>query len=339
MTPLSREQIHNILSNPSRTGLEALAQKARAITRQHFGRAISLYTPLYLSNYCSSHCIYCGFHKKNKIQRIKLDPQQIDEAMQTIAATGIKNILLLTGESPETTPLSYLQTAVSLARKYFQNISLETYPLNENAYRELFLAGADGITIYQETYDIQRYKSVHLSGQKTDYAFRRTAPARAARAGMRGLALGILLGLGPLAEDLAALYSHLREMEQTFPGTEYSLSFPRLRTVNTQTFLAHAPDDASFIRILCLTRILFPRIGINLSTRESASFRNHALEISVTRISVGSKTTVGGYLKTPADNAPQFDIADTRNTGEIIQYLKTHNFDPVFTDWRRIQNI
>jgi 2-iminoacetate synthase len=154
---------------------------------------------------------------------------------------------------------------------------------------------------------------------------------------MRQVSLGVLLGLGPLAQDLAALYAHLREMEKNFPGVEYSLSFPRLRKIKSQEFIKDPVDDATFIKILCLTRTLFPRVGINLSTRESAAFRNKALELSITRISIGSKTTVGGYAE-EGSNDPQFDVQDDRSAADVIQYLKEHNFDPVFTDWRRIEN-
>lgn len=336
--PISPASIQNLLENQDSQQLERLAQAARKTTRQYFGRAIGLYTPLYLSNYCSSHCVYCGFHSHHPIKRVKLSAEETDREMSAIAGTGIQNILLLTGESPQATPLDYLKNAVKLARKYFQGISLEIYPLDEAGYRELYLEGAEGITIYQETYDRSRYGEVHLAGQKTDYDFRRNAPARIARGGMRQISLGILLGLGPLAEDLYALYNHLREMEQAFPGIEYSLSFPRLRTINSQNFAGTAIDDTTMIKILCLTRLLFPRTGINLSTRESAEFRNHALEIAVSRISVGSRTTVGGYLESSRENAPQFDIADERDAKETLGYLRNHGFDPVFTDWRRIAN-
>ncbi len=335
---ISAEKIQTLLDDPSRERLEALAREAHALTRQYFGNAIGLYTPLYLSNYCASHCVYCGFHARNKITRIKLTPEQIDAEMRAIASLGTQNILLLTGESPAATPLSYLTDAVTLAKKYFQGISLEIYPMKEDEYRALYLAGADGVTVYQETYDRIRYQEVHLAGQKKDYDFRREAPRRIAKAGMRSISLGVLLGLGPLVQDLAALYAHLTEMERDSPGVEYSLSFPRLRTINAEVFAGTMVDDITFTKILCLTRILFPRVGINLSTRESAEFRNKALGLSITRISIGSKTTVGGYKIPDDQKAPQFDIADERSAEETVQYLKNNNFDPVLTDWRRIEN-
>lgn len=317
-----------------------MAQEAARVTRQQFGRAISLYAPLYLSNFCSSHCTYCGFHSHNPIERIKLTPEQYRREMEHIHSQGIRNILMLTGESYKHTPVSYLQQAAQIAAEYFQGIALEVHPMQVGEYKELFAAGVDGITVYQETYDRTRYAEVHLSGYKKDYDFRRGTPQRAAEAGMRQIAMGILLGLAKdLAADLHALYTHVREMEMAYPGVEYALSFPRLRTIQAKEFARCDIDDITFTKILCLTRILFPRVGINLSTREDARLRDHLLEIAVTRMSAGSNTSVGGYALVDKDNQdPQFDIKDERSIAQVIALLKSKNFDPVFTDWRRIAN-
>ncbi len=336
---ITLQELKNILADESPQRLEELAQKARRITQQYFGRTISLYAPLYLSNYCSSHCTYCGFHSHNKIKRLKLTPEKMHEEMRHVAGKGIENILLLTGESYQATPLSYLKEAVTIAKQYFSSISLEVHPMEENEYRELFLSGADGIAIYQETYDRARYAVVHLSGKKKDYDYRRGAVERIAKSGMRQISMGILLGLSDVAEDVLALYEHLHFMEKKFPGIEYSVSFPRLRTIKGMGFEPGDVSDKLLIKIICLTRILFPRVGINLSTRENASLRNHALELGVTKISAASKTSVGGYTtENPDELDPQFDIQDERSVDEIVSMLKARNFDPVFTDWRRIDN-
>lgn len=319
--------------------LEELAQGSARLTRQYFGRTISLYAPLYLSNYCSSHCTYCGFHSHNKIERIKLKPEEIHREMEHVADTGIENILLLTGESYKATPLSYLLEAANIAKQYFTAISLEVHPMETPEYKMLFENGVDGITVYQETYDRERYKEVHISGKKSDYDFRYGTPERAAQGGIRHISMGILLGLSEVAEDLFALYEHLRFMEKHYPGVEYSVSFPRLRTIKGREFALCDIDDKMFIKILCLTRLNFPRVGINLSTRETPYLRDHALELGVTRMSAGSNTSVGGYtIKAPDDQDPQFDIEDTRTVSDIVKLLKDKNFDPVFTDWRRIGN-
>lgn len=332
-------EIQNIFNNQDPPFLEGLAQKSRTLTRQHFGRTISLYAPLYLSNFCSSYCTYCGFNSHNRIKRFKLTAQEMQKEMKFVADQGIENILLLTGESYKVTPLSYLKEAVEAAKNYFPNIALEVHPMEEAEYKKLFEQGVDGITVYQETYDPTRYAQVHISGTKSNYNFRYDTPQRAAKAGIRSISMGILLGLANAAEDLFCLYQHLRYMEKNFPGAEYSVSFPRLKPIKGENFAQCFIDDKTFIKIICLTRILFPRVGINLSTREDPALRDHALELGVTRMSAGSNTAVGGYtLKTTEEQDPQFDIADHRSVQEIVELLKGRHFDPVFTDWRRIEN-
>jgi 2-iminoacetate synthase len=332
-------QIQRILIDQRPELLEEMAVEAKRLTEQNFGRTISLYAPVYLSNYCSSHCTYCGFHSQNKIDRVKLTADETRKEMETIASTGIRNILMLTGESYKFTPVSYLKDAAGIAKDFFQGISLEVHPMLTAEYKELFEAGVDGITVYQETYDRERYAEVHLSGYKKNYDYRRETPGRAAAAGMRQISMGILLGLSQVAQDLFALYTHLREMEKAYPGVEYSVSFPRLRKIKGRQFALCDVDDKTFTKIICLTRMLFPRVGINLSTREEARLRDHMLGIGITKISAGSNTAVGGYsLKLPEDQDPQFDIEDKRPVAEVVAMVKDHGFDPVFTDWRPIEN-
>lgn len=336
---ITRSEIQHILDDQDPHTLEQLAQKARSITQQYFGRTISLYAPLYLSNFCSSYCTYCGFHSHHRIHRFKLNDEQMHREMSHVSEQSIENILLLTGESYQATPLSYLKQAVMIAKNYFPSISLEVHPMEEDEYKELFRTGVDGITVYQETYDRTRYSEVHVSGIKADYNFRYGTPQRAAHGGIRNIAMGILLGLTDVSQDLLALYQHLRYMEKNFPGVEYSLSFPRLQPIKGENFSRCTIDDKTFIKIICLTRTLFPRVGINLSTREKPELRDHALELGITRMSAGSNTAVGGYtLKKVEEQDPQFDIEDHRSVSDIVKFLKGRNFDPVLTDWRRIEN-
>ena len=336
---ISLVDIKNILHDPDPLSTEQLAQDAGRLTRQYFGRTITLYAPLYLSNFCSSYCTYCGFHSHHRIKRFKLTAGEMHQEMSFLAKQGIENILLLTGESYQAAPLSYLKEAVAIAQKYFSNISLEVHPMDEEEYRELFTHGVDGITVYQETYHRRRYNEVHISGKKADYDYRLGTPERAAKGGMRHISLGILLGLADTAEDLHALYRHLRWMERHYPGVEYSVSFPRLRAIKGTDFAYCDVDDITLVKIICLTRIQFPRVGINLSTRENAALRDRALELGITRISAGSNTSVGGYTVTAAEQQdPQFDIKDRRPVQDIIAILKKRGFDPVLTDWRPIKN-
>jgi 2-iminoacetate synthase len=334
----SLNHIQNILNNSDPKLTESLAQQSAALTRQYFGRTMSLYAPLYLSNYCSSHCTYCGFHSKNNIKRVRLTPQQMETEMQALAKTGIENVLLLTGESYKATPVSYLKDAAAIAKKYFTGISIEVHPMEKSEYEELFAAGIDGVTVYQETYIRDRYKEVHLDGKKADYRY--ATAQRAAQAGIRQISIGILLGLSDdAAQDLFLLYEHLRFLEKTYPGVEYSVSFPRIRTIKGRDFALSLIDDITFIKIICITRLYFPRIGINLSTRERPELRDRAIHLGITKMSAGSNTAVGGYeLLEESDQEPQFDISDHRSLAETISMLKLHNFDPVLTDWRPINN-
>lgn len=336
---ISLVDIKNILHDPDPNLTEQLAQNASRLTRQYFGRTMTLYAPLYLSNFCSSYCTYCGFHSHHRIKRFKLTTEQMHQEMSFLAKQGIENALLLTGESYQATPLDYLKEAAAIAKTYFSNINMEVHPMDEEEYRELFTCGVDGIIVYQETYNHKRYKKVHLSGKKADYDYRLGTPERAAKGGIRHISLGILLGLADTAEDLHSLYQHLRWMERHYPGVEYSVSFPRLRAIKGTDFACCDVDDITLARIICLTRIRFPRVGINLSTRENAALRDRALELGITRISAGSNTSVGGYTVTAAEKQdPQFDIRDHRGVKDIIETLKKRNFDPVLTDWRHIKN-
>ncbi len=336
MIPL--REFKDILHNNDRHFIENLAQNARETTIQYFGRAVSIYAPLYLSNYCDNYCRYCGFQRNKQLTRKKLTIEEMQQEMEKVASTGIQNILLLTGESRSMSPVSYIKEAVQLANHYFANVSIEIYPLEVDEYRELFSAGVDGVTIYQETYNRQRYKELHIKGKKADYDYRYAAPERIARAGIRMINMGVLLGLFNAAEDIYHLFLHLEYMEKNYPGVEYALSFPRVIPINDSLAYVEV-TDVMLIKLICVARILFPRVGINLSTREKAHIRDHALELGVTKISAASRTTVGGYsLEDESIKHPQFEVMDERPVDEIVEMLHERGFDPVFTDWRRITN-
>jgi len=332
---VSLEYIRSVLENNDREFVESLAQEARILTLKHFGNTISLYAPLYLSNYCDNQCTYCGFNQLRDIKRTKLTEEEIDKEMKRLSSYGIKNVLLLTGESKKHSPVEYIKKAIIIAKKYFSTINLEVFPMGVNDYRELFKAGADGVTVYQETYDKDRYEKLHIKGPKRNYDYRYDTPKRIAEAGMRSISMGILLGLSRIDEDIFQLFKHLEKMQKNYPGVEYSLSFPRIIPIKNYKSDIYSADDITLIKLICLARILFPTVGINLSTRESAFLRDNALKLGVTRISAASKTTVGGYISEKEDT-PQFDVMDHRSVKEVKEMIKSQGLDPVFTDWRRI---
>ncbi len=334
------DEVNDIFRSEEKGVLETLACSAREVTRQYFGRAVGLYAPLYLSNFCRNKCAYCGFQASRHVERKKLTPDEMEKECAALAATGIRSCLLLTGESRFHSPPSYIREAITIAGKYFANIGIEVYALETGEYRELYLAGADGVTLFQETYDRGRYDELHLAGPKKNYDYRVNAPERIAQAGFRQISMGVLLGLADWRRDVVCLFEHLRYMERKFPGVEYTLSFPRLRPVANDERAYFEVSDRDMVKIMCVARLLFPRAGINVSTRESAEFRDHAIEFGVTKMSAGSLTTVGGYSD-PNREAPregQFQVHDPRSLAEIKSMLVRRGFDPVVTDWRKIVN-
>ncbi|HEY3276577.1 MAG TPA: 2-iminoacetate synthase ThiH [Syntrophorhabdaceae bacterium] len=327
-----------IFGNEDRGLLEELAGAARAVTRQYFGRVISLYAPLYISNYCRNRCVYCGFQAaRTRVVRSKLTLSEIERECEALASTGIRSCLMLTGESRFHSPPSYIKEAVVIAGRYFPNVSLEVYALETEEYASLFHAGADGVTMFQETYDRERYDELHLAGPKKDYDYRYLAPGRMAEAGFRHLGMGPLLGLTEWHEEVPRFFAHVHSLEKDYPGVEYTLSFPRIRPVPADKGRYFEVNDRDMVKIVSVGRLLFPRAGINLSTRESPSFRDRIIEFGVTKMSAGSLTSVGGYAdREKAQGDGQFEVHDPRSLVEIKEMLIKKGYDPVVTDWRNI---
>jgi 2-iminoacetate synthase len=334
---LTQHDLLCLLAPAAQPYLEAMARKARQLTLQHFGRVIGLYAPLYISDHCANACTYCGFHAGVDFPRTKLTLAEIEQEAAAIAATGIRHILVLTGEAPAQTPLSYLTDTVRLLRKYFSSIALEIFPLDEAEYRILREAGADSLTIYQEVYDRAIYKEVHPAGRKADYAWRLHTPERGARAGFRALNIGPLFGLGQPRREawLAAL--HARWLEVEFPDVEISLSLPRMTKAAGAIAPRHLVSDRDFVQFMLAWRLFMPRLGITISTREAPAFRDRLLHLGATRFSSGSKTGVGGYAVRSQEQAPvQFAVTDDRSVEEIATMLRQQGYQPIFKDWELV---
>jgi 2-iminoacetate synthase len=244
---------------------------------------------------------------------------------------GFRSVLLLTGESPLEAGADYLVEAIQLAKTFFTEVSLEIFPATEEEYSQFVLAGATGLTIYQETYDQTRYAQVHSVGRKRDYRWRYEAPERALKAGFRKLGMGVLLGLSNWESDVSALTEHLTTLMKRYWQAEFSVSFPRLRHTPTDFQPQVVVDDDTFKQIIYSTRIQFPQIGLVLSTRESAELRDALIGAGITHISAGSKTNPGGYQQLESEK--QFEVDDARSLAEIIAMLKKKGYDPVLKDW------
>ncbi|MDN5327198.1 MAG: 2-iminoacetate synthase [Moorella sp. (in: firmicutes)] len=322
-----------LLSPAAGNFLEEMAQKAHRITLRNFGRVIFLFTPLYLSDYCVNQCAYCSFNARNKFARTKLTLEQVEEEARAIARTGMKDILILTGESRQHNPVSYIKDCVGVLKKYFGCISIEVYPLEEEEYRELVAAGVDGLTMFQEVYDPGIYARYH-TGPKKNYLYRLDAPERSCRAGMRTVGVGALLGLADWRKEAFFTGLHADYLQRKFWDVQVSISLPRFRPSIGGFQPGYPVDDRSFVQILLAHRLFLPRAGITISTRESPDFRDNILPLGVTKISAGSSVTVGGYAR-PDGRAPQFEISDPRSVTEIRQMLIKKGYQPVFEDWQQ----
>jgi len=329
---LGYEDYLALLSSAAVDMLEDIAQKAYKVTLHHFGRCILLYTPLYLANYCVNYCVYCGFNASNQIERRKLSLSEVEMEAQEIAKTGLKHILILTGESREHSPVSYIKDCVSILRKYFSSIAIEIYPLSEDEYADLIAAGLDGLTIYQEVYDEQIYSELHPKGPKRNYRFRLEAPERAGQAGVRTINIGPLLGLGNWPREVFLAGVHAAYLQRRFPDAEVSISFPRMRPQCGNYEPLHPVSDSELVQSLLALRLFLPRVGITISTRESAELRENLIPLAVTKMSAGSSTVVGGHTDSK-DGVGQFEISDDRNVDEMRQVIAGHGYKPILKDW------
>lgn len=326
-----------ILLSPSASAyLEPMARKAQQLTRQFFGRTIQLFIPLYISNYCANECVYCGFHRGNDISRKKLSLAEIELEAKAIAATGMRHVLLLTGEAPAVTPIEYLEDTVRLLKKYFASVAIEIFPMDEEDYHRLYLAGVDGLTLYQEVYDEERYRLVHLAGKKSDYRYRLDGPERGAQAGFRMVNIGPLLGLGEVRSEVFFAGLHAKYLDDTYLQTEISISLPRMNPAEGNYQAEFEADDRSFVQFMTALRCFLPRAGITVSTRESGAFRDNLIPLGATRFSAGSCTGVGGYGELQQAGTPQFEITDERGVDEVAQAIRDAGYQPVYKDWDRI---
>ena len=335
-----------LLSPAAQEELEAMARRARAETLRHFGRAKQLFAPLYLGNYCTNKCVYCGFHAGSGISRKALGETEIEAEARALAATGLRRVLALTGDAPKRTGAGYIAAGVRVLARHFPSVGIEVQALTTAEYAEVARAGADSMTMFQETYDPDLYARLHLAGPKRNFAFRLDAPQRAAEAGMRGVTLGALLGLGDWRFDMYMLGMHGQWLQRRFPHLELAFSLPRIRPrseeessadVGTEqgrsVFEPLLVDDRAFVQALTALRCFLPHAGITLSTRERAFLRDKLLHLGVTKVSAGVCTSVGGYDRHEEKDAVQFVIDDERSVAEMASDLERMGFQPVFADW------
>ena len=331
------EGLKILLSPAAEPFLEELAEKAKAVRTRYFGNSVYLFTPLYISNYCDNLCVYCGFNCKNQIHRAKLDEAGIEEELKNIAKTGLQDILILTGESERHSPISYIGRACELAKKYFKVVGVEIYPANVDDYAYLRECGCDYVTVFQETYNWENYKTLHLLGNKSVFPYRLETQERALRGGMRGVGLAALLGLDDFRKDAFATALHAYLLQRAYPHGEISISCPRLRPiVNDDTINAGDVGEAQLLQVILAYRLFLPYANIAISTRETARFRNGVLPLAATKLSAGVSTGIGEHSskeKKQEEGDAQFEIADSRTVAEAMEDVKALGMQVVMSDY------
>ena len=337
----SIEDLKALLSPAAEPFLEEMAALAKLETSKHFGNTVYLFTPLYIANYCENYCVYCGFNCYNNISRMKLNMEQIEHEMKIIADSGMEEILILTGESRTHSNVEYIGEACKLARKYFRMVGLEIYPVNVDEYKYLHECGADYVTVFQETYDSDRYEQLHLLGHKRVFPYRFEAQERALMGGMRGVAFSALLGLSDFRKDALATALHAYNIQRKYPYAELSLSCPRLRPIiNNDKINPLDVHEKQLCQVLCAYRIFLPFVGITVSSRESESFRNGIVKIAATKVSAGVSTGIGDHeskyngKETEGDKGDeQFEINDGRSFDKMYDDIAAEGLQPVLNDY------
>ncbi len=331
----SLKRLTSLISPAAEEFLEEMACRARNLTIRRFGRTMQMYAPLYVSNDCVSHCVYRGFNAGGNIERTRLTVEQAEREADILARAGFRHILLVSGEDRQYASPDYFAELTDRLRSRFSSISIEIYPMSEAEYRRMFESGVDGVTLYQETYDRTLYEKVHPAGPKRDYDYRLQSPERFAEAGMRRLGLGFLLGLGKWRPETLALAMHADYLARRYWRSQVSFSFARLRpAANVADAFDQPVSDRHLVQMMCALRLCFSDAGIVLSTRENAELRDNLINICVTQISAGSKTSPGGYSGREK-SLEQFEVDDTRSPRKIAEVIKAAGKEPVWKDWDR----
>ena len=334
------EDFKALLSPAAEPFLEQMAQRARIETSKHFGNTVYIFTPLYIANYCENYCVYCGFNCYNHIKRLRLNEEQIEHEMKVISDSGMEEILILTGESKAASDVQYIGRACEIARKYFKMVGIEVYPMNTEDYAYLHKCGADYVTVFQETYDSNRYEELHLMGHKRVWPYRFDSQERALRGGMRGVAFSALLGLSDFRKDALATALHAFYLQRKYPQAEMSLSCPRLRPiVNNESINPQDVHEKQLCQIICAYRIFMPFVGITVSSRESSQFRNGIVKIAATKVSAGVSTGIGDHeqkyngKEEEVVGDEQFEICDNRSLDTMYENIESEGLQPVLNDY------
>ncbi|CUU74144.1 thiamine biosynthesis protein ThiH [Campylobacter hyointestinalis] len=332
----SLDDFKALLSPAAAPFLEDIARVAMSVKERYFGKNIYLFTPLYIANHCDNNCVYCGFNVHNEIKRAQLDENAIIKELENIAKSGLQEILILTGESQSKTPVSYIGRACELAKRYFNVVGVEIYPLNSDDYAFLHRCGVDFVTVFQETYNPVKYEKIHLEGNKRIFPYRLNAQERALMGGMRGVAFAALLGIDDFRKDAMATGLHAYLLQSKYPHAEISISVPRLRPIiNNKKINPRDVGEKELLQVIMAYRLFLPYANITLSTRENARFRDHAIRLGVTKVSAGVSVAIGehGGKKEDDKGDGQFEISDQRDVLGMKKSIISAGLTPVMSDY------
>ena len=326
------EDFEALISPAAEDYLEPMAERSHRITLQRFGNNIQMYVPLYISNECTNGCVYCGFNANNPVTRKTLTLEEVEQEAMALHRQEFRHVLVLTGEAPNAVRNEELAAAIRKIRPLFSSISIEVYPMDVAGYREMVEAGVDGLTIYQETYDPDLYKELHLFGKKRDFEWRLGTPERGGEAGIRRIGIGALLGLGNFYLETFFTGLHALFLAHRYWRSQVSVSFPRIRPAEGGFAPRYTVTDRQMVQGICAMRLLLPDCGLTLSTRESARFRDNLIPLGVTQMSAGSSTAPGGYSHKD-EGTGQFNIDDDRSPEEMSRVIRAKGYEAVWKDW------
>lgn len=330
---LNDEDFMVLISDAAASHIEEMAQLSMRFTRERFGKTISMYIPMYVSNACTNKCVYCGFNHDNPFKRTTLTMEQIEAECKAIKKLGpFENILLVSGEYPAVCGVDYLEKALNICRPYFHNMTIEVMPLRTHHYSRLVDAGLNGVVCFQETYNKEAYRKYHPHGMKSIFEWRLNGFDRMGQAGVHKIGMGVLIGLEDWKADVTMMARHLRYLQKKYWKTRYSVNFPRMRPSESGYQPNVVMSDSELARLTFAFRLFDHDIDISYSTRETPSFRDNMMRLGVTSMSAGSQTEPGGYCSTP-DALEQFEVSDNRSPRQVTERIKALGYEPVWKDW------
>lgn len=334
--PLTPDEFAILISDAADPYLEDMARLSQHFTRERFGKTISLYIPMYVSNACTNKCVYCGFNHDNPMTRTTLTMEQIDAECRAIKKLGpFQNLLIVSGEYPSLCGVDYLEKTLEVCRPYFHNLTIEVQPLKMELYERLTHSGLNGVVCFQETYHREAYKTYHPRGMKSIYEWRLNGYDRMGQAGVHKIGLGVLLGLEDWRPDTVMMARHLRYLQKHYWRTRFSVNFPRMRPSESGYQPKVVIADRELARLTFAFRIFDHDIDISYSTREAPLYRDNIMTLGVTSMSAGSRTEPGGYVSTP-EALEQFEVSDERTPSEVAAAIRRNGLEPVWKDWDMI---